>query len=119
MFNQITEEMISNLDAVNRERFESIRCTLEQDGLVPPIVLRRFSDLAFSLAKKSMKTGESFPIANPLLEIFNEFSASSRLSLDTKAKMRQLISETKLDLSYASGNHDFSSLRLHPYFANN
>ena len=115
MLNEITKEMISGLDTVNRERFDYIKNSIEQDGLVSPIVLCHFSDIAFSLSKKSIKDNVAFPIATPLNEAFTALIKSSRVSIDTKKKMNRLIGDTQLDFLFASGQHDISSLRLAPY----
>ena len=74
----------------------------------------RQKDIVDSSFDKARKNDEKLPGKNSERR---NFAYLSRLSLETKEKMRQLISETKLDLSYASGNHDFSSLRLYPYLA--
>lgn len=115
MFDNITEEMISELGSIDLERFNFIRESLERKELTPPLVVRRFSDLAFSLAQKSMRFGVGVPIAEPLLKIFEEYLISPFISIETKEKMNLLIGETKLDFIYASGEHNISSLRLAPF----
>ena len=115
MFDNITEEMISELGSIDLERFNFIRESLERKELTPPLVVRRFSDLAFSLAQKSMRLGVGVPIAEPLLKIFEEYLISPFISIETKEKMNLLIGETKLDFIYASGEHNISSLRLASY----
>ena len=107
--------MTRELDSVNLKRLNYIKASLEQGELTPPLVLQRFSDLAFSLALKSVKTGVKFEIAVPLQKTLNGYLHLPLISIDTKSKMQALIGETKLDLLYASGNHNISSLRLAPY----
>ncbi|MBR3177405.1 hypothetical protein IKF27_01195 [Candidatus Saccharibacteria bacterium] len=115
MFNNITEEMLSELNSTDLERFKYIKTTIEKGELTPPLVIRRFSDLAFSFAQKSLREDKVVSIAKPLAEVFNNYLDSSLISIDTKENMKQLIGETKLDFIYASGNHDITSLRLAPY----
>lgn len=115
MFDDINSEMISNLTPANLARFDYIKKTIERGEITSPLVVRRFSDLAFALAQESMRTDAEIEIAKPLLRAFNQYLNSSLISIDAKQKMNALIGETKLDLLYASGNHDISSLRLAPY----
>ena len=115
MFNNITTEMLSELNPLDLERFEYVKTSIEKKELTPSLVTRRFSDLAFSLAKKSMEEDREIKIAKSLAEIFDSYLSSPLISIDTKEKMKQLIGEAKLDFLYASGNHDIASLRLAPY----
>lgn len=112
MFSAVTDEMLADLGSANLERFNYIKGTIEQGELTPPLVVRKFSDLAFSLAIKSMDTGKGIEFAEILKGIFRKYLESSQISIDTKNKMESLISETELDLIYAGGNHRIASLRL-------
>ena len=114
MFNEISNQMIESLDSVDQKRFNYIKESIEQSSPVSPSLIRHFSDLAFSLAKQSLRNGKSIEITEPLESIF-ENCINSTTGTESNARINYLISETKLDFLYASGNHEISSLRLAPY----
>ena len=115
MFDNITEEMLASLSAGDLENINYIKSTIEGGGVVPPLVIRRFSDIAFSLALESMETGNEMAIAKPLLDAFSKLLDSSQVSIETKAKMKTVIGDTELDFLYANGKHGIASLRLAPF----
>lgn len=119
MFNNITEEMILSLNPLELRWYSYIKQSINKNVVTSPLVVKRFSDLSFSLARKSMKTNSEIKVAEQLLEIFNHYLNSSLISIDTKNEMAALIGETKLDFYYASGNHDISSLRLSRFLITN
>lgn len=112
MFNTITSEMLAGLSPVDLERYNYIKETIEQGTLTPPLVVSKFSDLAFSLAVESMETGQGIELAKILGDIFKWYLRTSQISIDTRNTMQNLISETRLDFLYASGDRRISSLRL-------
>ena len=114
MFNEISNQMIESLDSVDQKRFNYIKESIEQSSPVSPLLIRYFSDLAFSLAKQSLRNGKSIEIAEPLENIFENY-INSTTGTEPNARINYLISETKLDFLYACGNHEISSLRLSPY----
>ena len=61
--------------------------------------IRRYSDIGFFMAKKSYS--DNF-----------KFTLSDNLTAEQKRSLKNLISETFLDLSYALGNHSVSSIRM-------
>ena len=115
MFDNITDEMLSSLSAGNLEKLNYIESMIKKGGVVPPLVIRRFSDLSFSLAIESLETGVEIEIAKPLLDAFNRLLDSSQISIETKTKMKSVISDTRLDFLYANGKHGIASLRLAPF----
>ena len=115
MFDKITEDMLVELSEDERKKLRYIEEVTGLGKLVPPLALRWFTDVAFSLAQKSVRAGTSFRVAAVLGEIFDDWVDSSLISLDTKKGMVSLIADAKLDFVYASGNHDIASMRLRPY----
>lgn len=115
MINEITPEMLGVLDETEKEKLGYIIDSINKNQVTSPLVVKYFSDIAFSLAIQSHRKGAGIPLAEILKQIFNDYTNSSLISIETKAKNKELIADTKMDLYYATGNHRISSLRLAPY----
>lgn len=115
MFDNITKEMVASLSSASLKRFNYIKDSLEKGTITSPLILQRFSDLAFSLARRRLRDDVNLEIVKPLTEIFNKYLQSIENSLTIDLKMKSLIDETKLDFWYAGGNRNFSSRRLASY----
>lgn len=113
MFNDITEDMWGELHNVEKRHIEHISQQLDSGKLFSDLCLKYFSDVALSLASRSLKEQQNFTIATKLKDILMQILIPpNKVSIATKEQNKQLISETLLDLDYASGSRRTMSLRL-------
>lgn len=119
MFDSIAPEMINDFTKGEVDIYNYLTNNIEPGKLIPPLVLRRFSQLAFLLALRSLRTDVVIPAAVPLKKVFKDIIDSKYVSIETKDRLRIDISDALLDFSYASGNHKMTSFRMMPFVINN
>lgn len=115
MFDSITPEMIDGFTEGERKLYDYLIKNTVSEKLISPLIIRRFSQLAFLLALRSMRLNVTIPAAELLRRIFNELIHSKFISIEDKKRLRITISDALLDFNYASGNHKMISLRLMPF----
>ena len=115
MFDSITPEMIDGFTEGERKLYDYLIRNIVSENLISPLIIRRFSQLAFLLALRSMRLNVTIPAAELLRRIFNELIHSKFISIEDKKRLRITISDALLDFNYASGNHKMISLRLMPF----
>lgn len=100
-------------------RAESLRMSSSGELAFAPIgsayeLVRRYSALSFSLAAARATTGKGSKLAEMLLVVFRSLLDGGFLSKEERSHLMRDISETELDLMYASGSSDNTSLRMMP-----
>ena len=115
MFSSITEAELSIFSAADYFKFEDIKAAVDSGNTLSPLIIKYFSDLAFVLARKSLKTSSGIELATKLKNVFSEILKSNLLSAEIKGKMDRTISDTLLDLTFAGGNHKVASFRFAPF----
>ena len=75
-------------------------------------LIKRYSDIAFFMAKKSYSDNFKFILSDSFKKIIKSLYESEYLTAEQKRNLKNLISEIFLDLSYSSGNHAVSSIRM-------
>ena len=112
MFDNITQDMISQLDGNNKAQYYKLKEISESSQMISSEFIYTISELANSLAVKSYNTGTEYKIALPLIEAFDQILQSQQTSHFFTVNYQQEISDTRLDLNFASGDHAFGSQRL-------
>jgi len=115
MFDEITLEMLEQLDGHNRSQYDKIRDIAENQQNFSAEFIATFSEFANSLAVKSHATGTEYKIALPLCKIFEKLLSGKQVTYYYLNTYQQEIYDTKIDLAYASGYHVYASQRLAPY----
>lgn len=75
-------------------------------------LITEYSEIAFKMAQKGYLSNRVFICAVPLSEMFYDFVSSDFTNRELKERLRKTISETGLDLEYASGNSNAMSVRM-------
>ncbi len=116
MFENITQDMIDQLDGINRSQFERLREIVDSPQSLSGEFIYNLGELANSMALKSHTTGMEYKIAAPLYEALEKLLDSQRAGASYNITYQQEISDAKIDLCYASGNRQFASSRLATFF---
>lgn len=114
MFEGLTETTIAKLDADSQAKLRSIIDDYNNDRLNPTRAIKYFSDISITMARQSYRDGKAHESAQSIRKAFNNLIGSDIVNRDTKAKMREYISDTTIDLRYACGEHNMTSLRMMP-----
>lgn len=109
-----SEDYSNELIAIEEERIKTHGTSICKRITNPVMLLMEYSQIAFSLAKKSYLSNEKYAVAPFLKNIISQLFSSELIGEKEKKELRVLVSETELDFGYAAGNHAVSSIRMAP-----
>ena len=107
-----SEDYSDELISIEEDRIKVHGTSIINRITNPIMLVREYSQIAFSLAQKSHLSKEKYAVAPLLKYIVSQLFSSELIGEKEKKEFRVLSSETELDFEYASGNYAISSIRM-------
>lgn len=111
---ELSENVEKEIEFVENIRVKD-RLYLEQLDISPFSFVKKYSDIAFLMAKEHCLSGRAFKLAEKMKSIFSQFLECGYLDSKDRVILKKEISDTILDFKYSGGADRFSSIRMIPF----